>query len=73
MGLTQMKRILPELARVLVAVIRVEVLALVIGFSTPLAVRADERDVRNFVKTMSDYMTALEAISFAFDANLEAR
>ncbi|MFT5730421.1 MAG: hypothetical protein ACI8PB_004601 [Desulforhopalus sp.] len=49
----------------------VTALALILGLFTPLGARADEKDAKNLVKAMSDYMASQKAISFAYDATLE--
>lgn len=46
-------------------------LFLIVGLSVPSVVSADEKDARNLLKAMSDYMTSQKAISFDFDATLE--
>jgi hypothetical protein len=46
-------------------------LSLIILCGTSVGVRADEKDAKNILKAMSDYMTAQKAISFAYDATLE--
>lgn len=46
-------------------------LFLIVGLSVPSVVSADEKDARNLLKAMSDYMTSQKAISFDFDTTLE--
>jgi hypothetical protein len=46
-------------------------LSLVAGLVTPSGANADEKDARNLIKKMSNYLAAQKAISFAYDANLE--
>jgi hypothetical protein len=46
-------------------------LSLIILCGTSVGVRADEKDAKNLLKAMSNYMAAQKAISFAYDATLE--
>ena len=46
-------------------------LSLIILCGTSVGLRADEKDAKNLLKAMSDYMAAQKAISFAYDATLE--
>jgi hypothetical protein len=66
-----MKKLTRKLAKVSAAGISAAVLALVLGLGTPSGARADEKDAKNLLKAMSDYMAAQKAISFAYDATLE--
>ena len=66
-----MKKLTRKLAKVSAAGISAAVLALVLGLGTPSGARADEKDAKNLLKAMSDYMAAQKAISFAYEANLE--
>ena len=66
-----MKELTRKLAKVSAAGISAAVLALVLGLGTPSGARADEKDAKNLLKAMSDYMAAQKAISFAYDATLE--
>jgi hypothetical protein len=66
-----MKKLTRKLAKVSAACISAAVLALVLGLGTPSGARADEKDAKNLVKAMSDYMAAQKSISFGFDATLE--
>ena len=50
--------------------ISVAALALVTGLGAPPAT-ADEAEAKSMLKAMSDYLAAQNAISFAFDTNLE--
>lgn len=70
-GTRQMKQVFRKIAGIGVAGISAASLALILGLGTPLGANADEKDARNLVKAMSDYVTAQKAISFAYDANLE--
>jgi len=66
-----MKKLTRKLAKVSAAGISAAVLALALGLGTPSGARADEKDAKNLLKAMSDYMAAQKAISFAYDATLE--
>jgi hypothetical protein len=66
-----MKKLIRKLAKVSTVGISAAVLALMLGMGTPSGARADEADAKSLFKTMSDYMAAQKAISFAYDANLE--
>lgn len=46
-------------------------LFLIVGLGVPSVVSADEKDAKNLLKAMSDYMTSQKAISFDFDTTLE--
>ncbi len=43
----------------------------IVAFGAPMGVSADEADAKRLLKSMSDYLTAQQAISFEYDANLE--
>lgn len=46
-------------------------LSLIVMLGTSMAVRADEADAKKLLKSMSDYLAAQKALSFAYDATLE--
>jgi hypothetical protein len=46
-------------------------LSLVVTLGTSMTARADEADAKRLLKSMSDYLAAQQAISFAYDAVLE--
>jgi hypothetical protein len=65
------KKLTRKLTKVSTAGISAALLALVLGLGTPSGARADEKDAKNLLKAMADYMAAQKAISFAYDATLE--
>jgi len=46
-------------------------LSTILAFGTATSVSADEADAKRLLKSMSDYLTAQQAISFEYDATLE--
>lgn len=45
--------------------------ALVLGLLPPADARAGEEEAKSLLKAMSDYLASQQAISFAYDTNLE--
>lgn len=65
-----MKKTIRKLVTVSVHSMSAVVLSVIVVLATSVGVRADEADAKRLLNAMSDYVTAQQTISFAYDATL---